>query len=187
MAEMVVQQLLLEAGAEDVDPELVSVDPEGFEVAADWGTLRSPETYLAYGRSGGFASPDRARFEESHPYPPPSRLGLNQWAPTGSWTLAQHAAVVDAAGGAITFRFQARDVNLVMGPPARGTSVPFRVRLDGAPPGPARGFDVDEQGNGTLAEQRLHQLIRQPGDVAERLVEVEFLGVGAEVYCFTFG
>ena len=74
-----------------------------------------------------------------------------------------------------------------MGPAERGTSVVFRVRLDGAGRGAAHGFDVDEQGNGTLSEQRLYQLISEPGRVDERLVEIEFLKPGAEAYCFTFG
>ena len=187
MTEMVMQQLLLDAGAHGFDPDLVSVEPKGFEVPADWSTLRSPETYLGYGRSPGFASPDHARFNEPRTYPEPSSLALNEWAPSGTWTLAQYAAVVDEPGGRIAFRFHARDVNLVMGPPARGTSVPFRVLLDGQPPRGNHGFDVDDQGNGTLAEQRLHQLIRQAGPVGERLFEIEFLDVGAEAYCFTFG
>jgi thiol-disulfide isomerase/thioredoxin len=187
MAEMVVQQLLVEAGVQGVDPELVSVEPTGFEVPADWDTLRSPETYLAYGRSAGFASFDQARFNEPHTYPDPPRLDLNHWAPSGAWTLAQHAAVVNEAGGRIAFQFQARDVNLVMGPSARGTSVRFRVRLEGEAPGGAHGFDVDEHGTGTLADQRLHQLIRQPGSIGERRFEIEFLDAGAEAYCFTFG
>jgi thiol-disulfide isomerase/thioredoxin len=187
MQEMVVQQLLIEAGADGIEGDLVSVEPEGFEVPADWRTLRSPETYLSYGRSAGFASPDRPRPNEPHTYPAPAQLGLNEWAPSGPWTVAQHASVSGGAGARISFGFQARDVNLVMGPMSRGSAVPFRVRLDGSPPGPARGFDVDEGGNGTLAEQRLHQLIRQPGAVRERLVEIEFLGAGAEAYCFTFG
>jgi len=187
MAEMVMQQLLVEAGAEGIDPDLVTVEPKGFEVPADWGTLRSPETYLAYGQSAGFASPERARFDEPRTYPELSRLGLNEWAPSGTWTLAQHAAVLNEAPGRIAFRFQARDVNLVMGPAARGTSVPFRVTLDGAAPGDAHGFDVDDEGNGTLADQRLYQLLRQTGTIRERLVEIEFLDAGAEAYCFTFG
>jgi hypothetical protein len=187
MAEMVVQQLLHEAGADDVDPSLVSVEPKGFEVPADWVSLRSPETYLGYGRSAGFASPETARFSERHAYPEPSRLSLNEWAPSGTWTLAQHAAVLDEAPGRIAFQFQARDVNLVMGPSARGTSVRFQVRLDGEAPGGAHGFDVDEHGTGTLADQRLHQLIRQPGSIGERRFEIEFLDAGAEAYCFTFG
>jgi thiol-disulfide isomerase/thioredoxin len=187
MAEVVVQQLLLDAGAEGVDPDLVSVEPEGFEVPADWRTLRSPETYLAYGRSAGFASPYPARFNQPYSYPAPSRLSLNEWAPSGTWTLAQHAAVLTEAPGRIAFQFQARDVNLVMGPSARGTSVPFRVLLDGAEPTGAHGFDVDEGGNGAVADQRLYQLIRQPDPVRERLFEIEFLDPGVEAYCFTFG
>ena len=187
MIEMVVQQLLLEAGAPDVDPDLVAVQPTGFEVPADWGTLRSPETYLAFGRSAGFASPDQARFNQPYTYPEPSRLDINQWAPSGTWTLAQHAAVVDEGGGRIAFQFQARDVDLVMGPSRRGTPIPFRVLLDGQAPGSAHGFDVDEGGNGTLADQRLYQLIRQTGSIEERRFEIEFLDAGAEAYCFTFG
>jgi len=187
MTEMVVQQLLLEAGAEGIDPGLASVEPKGFEVAADWGTLRTPETYTAYGRSAAFASPESARFNVPHTYPKPDRLFLNEWAPSGSWTIAQHAAVSNEAGARIGFQFQARDVNLVMGPATRGAKVSFRVLLDGQAPGGSHGFDVDEAGNGTVADQRLYQLIRQPGSIRERLVEIEFLGAGAEAYCFTFG
>ncbi len=186
MSEMVIQQLLVDGGASGIDQDLVAVDPVGFEVAADWGTLRTPETYLSFARSSGFASPDDPTLEP-HLYPEPSRLGLNQWAPVGRWTIAQHAAVLDEPDGRIAFRFQARDVNLVMGPATRGTSVRYRVLLDGQAPGAAHGFDVDEAGNGTLADQRLHQLIRQPGTIDESLVEIEFLDAGAEAYCFTFG
>ena len=187
MSEMVVQQLLFEAGIEGFDPELVSVEPKGFEVPADWSTLGSPETYLAYGRSSGFASPDREQFNEQHHYPDTSRLELNEWAPSGTWTLAQHAAVLNEPGGRIAYRFQARDVNLVMGPATRGSSIPFRVLLDGSAPGADHGDDVDEAGNGTLADQRLHQLIRQADTAGNRTFEIEFLDAGAEAYCFTFG
>jgi hypothetical protein len=112
---------------------------------------------------------------------------LNEWAPSGVWTLAEHASVLSEAPGRIAIRFHARDVNLVMGPPARGTSAPFRILIDGEVPGAAHGTDVDEQGNGTLSEQRLYQLIRQPKPIADRLFEIEFLESGVEAYCFTFG
>jgi hypothetical protein len=95
--------------------------------------------------------------------------------------------VLGEAPGGIAIRFHARDVNLVMGPPARGTSVPFRVLIDGDPPGAAHGTDVDGQGNGTVSEQRLYQLIRQPKPIADRQFEIEFLDSGVEAYCFTFG
>ena len=187
MTEMVIQQLLVEAGADGFDPDLVSVDPTGLEVPADWRTLRTPETYLGLDRSTGFASPDEPRSNQPHTYPRPHRLGLNQWAPSGTWTLTSHAAVSGEAGSRIAFQFQARDVHLVMGPMTRGDSCPFRVLLDGEEPGAAHGGDVDDAGNGTLADQRLYQLIRQPGPVDERRLEIEFLGRGAEAYCFTFG
>src|SRR5215213_9023392 len=187
MSEMALQQLLREAGKEDFDPAFVSVDPQGTEVAADWSDLRTPETYLSYGRSYGFASPDGEHFDEPHDYPEPSGLNLNQWAPSGLWTLAEHASVLGEAPGGIAIRFHARDVNLVMGPPARGTSVPFRVLIDGEPPDGASGIDVDEHGKGTVGEQRLYQLIRQSKPIADRLFEIEFLDSDVEAYCFTFG
>jgi thiol-disulfide isomerase/thioredoxin len=187
MTEMVLQQLLMDAGADGLDGELVQVQPEGFEVDADWRNLRTPETYLGYGRTTGFASPDGLRADDEHAYPGPSGLRLNQWSPVGRWTIAEHAAVSNEANGRIAFRFHARDVHLVMGPVERGRSVPIRVRLDGQPPGDAHGLGVDESGNGTVAQQRLHQLIRQPGPISERTLEIEFLEPGVEAYCFTFG
>jgi thiol-disulfide isomerase/thioredoxin len=187
MSEMAVQRLLREAGEEGFDPALASVEPEGAEVPADWSNLRTPETYLGYGRAYGLASSDGGRFGEPHDYPEPPRLGLSEWAPSGVWTLAGHAAVLDEAPGRIAIRFHARDANLIMGPPQRGVSVPFRVLVDGEPPGAASGTDVDERGNGTVGEQRLYQLIRQPEPVVNRLFEIEFLESGAEAYCFTFG
>jgi hypothetical protein len=156
-------------------------------VEADWSNLRTPETYLSYGRAYGFASANGERFVDPHAYPEPSRLGLNEWAPSGVWTLAEHASVLNEAPGRIAIRFHARDVNLVMGPAEAGLSVPFRVLIDGEPPDAANGTDVDEHGNGTLSEQRLYQLIRQPKPIADRLFEIEFLDSGVEAYCFTFG
>ena len=187
MQEMVIQHLLMDAGADAFDPDLVTVEPKGFELEADWRTLRTPETYLGLRQTAGFASPDDPRYGELHEYPAAGRLGLNQWAPSGPWTLAAHAAVSGDSGARIAFRFQARDVHLVMGPASKGESIPFRVFLDGEPAGAAHGDDIDETGAGTLVDQRLHQLIRQPGRVDERTFEIEFLGAGAEAYCFTFG
>jgi hypothetical protein len=122
MSEMVVQQVLSEAGKEAFDPALVSVDPQGTEVAADWSNVRTPETYLGFGRAYGFRVSRGERFDEPHNYPEPPRLSLNQWAPAGRWTLAEHAAVLNEAPGRIAIGFHARDVNLVMGP-AAGKSV----------------------------------------------------------------
>ena len=139
MTEMVIQQLLLDAGADDVDQDLVAVEPAGLEVAADWRTLQSPETYLGYGQSNGFAQDEVARFDQPDAYTAPAGLPLNSWALSGTWTVARHAAVANEAGGRIAFRFHARDVNLVMGPASAGASIPFRVFLDGQPARPLTG------------------------------------------------
>jgi len=117
----------------------------------------------------------------------PAYLRLNQWALSGVWTVKAEAAVLNVAGGRIAYRFHARDLHLILGPAARGTSVRFRVFLDGQPAGAARGSDVDGRGDGTVAEQRLYQLVRQSGPVDERLFEIEFLDPGVEAFAFTFG
>ena len=95
--------------------------------------------------------------------------------------------MLNKASGRIAYRFHARDVNLVMGPEARGKTVRFRVLIDGKAPGAAHGSDVDEQGNGTVGEQRTYQLVRQPKPIVERTFEIEFLDPGVEAYGFTFG
>jgi hypothetical protein len=74
-----------------------------------------------------------------------------------------------------------------MTPRAGGRPVRFRVLIDGQEPGPAHGVDVDEQGNGVVAEPRMYQLIRKPGRVADRQFEIQFLDPGVEVFVFTFG
>ena len=70
---------------------------------------------------------------------------------------------------------------------APGSSIRFRVLIDGKPPGEAHGIDVDEQGNGNVTEQRLYQLVSQPKAVIDRQFEIEFLDPGVEAFAFTFG
>jgi thiol-disulfide isomerase/thioredoxin len=185
--EMVIQQLLMDAGVDGVDQDLVAVTPVALEVAADWRTLQSPETYVGYGQSSGFAQDDVARFDETHTYVAPARLPLNHWGLSGNWTVARHAAMLNDPGGRIAFQFHARDLNLVMGPASGGVSIAFRVFLDGQLAEDAHGTDVASDGTGVLKDQRTYQLIRQPGPIVDRLFEIEFVDAGVEAYCFTFG
>jgi thiol-disulfide isomerase/thioredoxin len=191
MTEMVIQQLLFaepdNTGHDGVDHGLVVVEPRGLEVAADWTTLASPETYVGYRQSTGFAQEDHATYDASVEYVRPDRLRVNEWALVGPWTVASHAAISHASGARIAFQFHARDVNLVMGPASRGASIPFRVFLDGELATNAHGSDVDADGTGTVHAQRTYQLIRQAGEIVDRLVEIEFDDAGVEAYCFTFG
>ena len=187
VTEMVIQQLLLDAGADEVDQDLVLVDPHGLEVAADWRNLQSPETYVGYRQSTGFAQDNVARFDEPDVYAAPARLPVNSWGLSGNWTVAQHAAVANEPGGRVAFQFHARDLNLVMGPASRGASISFRVFLDGQLADGAYGFDVNPDGRGIVGDQRTYQLIRQAGPIVSRRFEIEFGDAGVEVYCFTFG
>jgi thiol-disulfide isomerase/thioredoxin len=186
-AERVIQALLAEAGDKNVGQGLATLDARGAEVAADWNHLESGENYLGYERTDGFASPGGAILDERHAYIAPERLGRNEWALAGEWTVERGFAALNAANGRIVYRFHARDVHLVMGPSTRGASVRFRVFIDGRAPDAAHGSDADEQGNGVVSEQRLHQLIRQPGTIGDRTFEIEFLDAGVEAYAFTFG
>jgi thiol-disulfide isomerase/thioredoxin len=183
-----IRQLLVAAGREGgTDREPVSIEARGPEVGADWRNLKSPETYVGQQRAENFASQGGALLNTRHSYSVPARLRLNQWALSGEWTVKTEAVALSAAGGRIAYRFHARDLHLVMGPNARRAAVPFRVLLDGQPPRTEHGSDVDDQGNGTVKEQRLYQLIRQSGPIADRQFEIEFLDSGVEAFAFTFG
>jgi hypothetical protein len=190
-SELIIRRLLEEAGmvpsGGDGGHDLVSVEARGLEAAADWSSVQSPETYLGAERGENFASPGGAVVGERRVYTAPARLQLNEWALVGAWTVQEGASALNTANGRIAYRFHARDVNLVMGPATRGTSVRCRVLLDGQAPGAAHGSDVDEQGSGVVAEQRVYQLIRQPLPIAGRLFEIEFLDAGVEAFAFTFG
>ena len=185
--EMVIQRLLRDSGRDTVPHDLVSVVPTGLEAQADWASLRSPESYLGYEQARGFASAGDAVLDQTRDYVAPDRLNLNHWALAGDWTLERRASVLDRTDGRILFRFHARDVHLVMGPRPPETSVRFRVLIDGEPPGDSHGLDIDEQGRGTVDQQRLYQLIRQPGSINDRTFEITFLAPGVEAYVFTFG
>ena len=186
-SEMVIQQLLAEAGSAGAGDDLVFVESRGAEAPADWDTLRSPENYTGYERTENLASPGGAVPGTPHVYTAPAELSLNHWALSGAWTVEEQAATLNQAGGQIAYRFHARDLHLVMGSAAPGTPIRFRALIDGQPPGAAHGADTDEAGHGTVTQPRLYQLIRQSGLIADHTFEITFLDSGAQAYAFTFG
>jgi hypothetical protein len=179
-SERVIQKLL------GVDRDLVSVEGVGVEADADWQHLRTPETYLGYGRGERLASIGGVALDETNVYEIPNRLHTNRWALAGKWTIGQENVMLDAPNGTIAFRFQARDAHMVLSS-ASPDPIPFTVLLDGEAPGPSHGEDIDEDGNGVLAEGRLYQLVRQHDVVRKRTLEITFRDQGAEAYAFTFG
>jgi thiol-disulfide isomerase/thioredoxin len=186
-SERVIQQLLAAAGRDNTSQELVPANARGIETAADWGNLKSPENYVGYARTENFASPGGAALDQRRVYAAPTQMSLNQWALAGDWTVGKQAVVLNRPNGRIAYRFHARDLHLVMGPHAGGTPVRFRVLVDGKPPGPGHGLDVDDKGNGMVNEPRLYQLIRQAPPIADREFAIEFLDPGVEAFAFTFG
>ncbi|MGH2687663.1 MAG: thioredoxin [Actinomycetota bacterium] len=179
-SERVIQKLL------GVDRDLVSVEGHGVEAEADWQHLRTPETYLGYGRGERLASTGGVALDETRVYEIPNRLHTNRWALGGKWTIGPENVMLDAPNGTVAFRFQARDAHMVLSS-ARPDPISFSVLLDGEAPGPSHGEDINEDGNGVLAEGRLYQLVRQHDMVRKRTLEITFAEAGAEAYAFTFG
>jgi hypothetical protein len=186
-SERTIRKLLTEAGATQLPDPIDDAAGDGISAAADTSNVASPETYLGFERAENFASPGSFATDAVKEYEFPPSLSLNQWALGGRWQVTKERARLDAAPGRIAFRFRARDLHLVLGPGAQGKSIRFRVLLDGKPPRDDHGMDIDVDGNGSVREQRLYQLIRQSGAVQEHEFTIEFLDANVEAYSFTFG
>lgn len=182
-----IQQLLKEANAKPMVASTVAVHAQGVQAAADTNDVYSPETYIGYARAAHFASPGGFKRDREQLYGEPQHLRLNQWGLTGNWLDHQQVAVLSSAGGKIVFRFHARDLHLVLGPTVGGKPVRFRVTIDGHAPGENHGVDTDAQGNGVVVDDRLYQLVRQKGSVADHTFAIEFLDAGVQAFSFTFG
>lgn len=181
-----IQELLKERKDATQPPSgALPLQASGAEIAADNAALASPETYIGYQRAERFSSSGGLRHDRAQVYLAPSSLKRNQWAFSGSWIDHGEAAVLNAAHGSILFRFHARDLHLVLGPGA--APVRFRIRIDGQAPGADHGVDCDEQGFGTVTEDRLYQLVRQRETIEDRTFEIEFLDPGVQAFAFTFG
>ncbi|CAO3360774.1 cytochrome c biogenesis protein DipZ [Azospirillum palustre] len=190
--ERVIQDLLAEAAGGRAaegpvsDGGLVSPAGQGAQAPADLGEVRSGETYVGYRQAANFVSPERDGIERPQDYTV-GALRLNRWGLSGNWTVGAEQARLNRAGGAIIYRFRARDLHLILGPTRDGRPVRFQVTIDGMVPGSDHGTDTDAEGNGTVSETRLYQLVRQAGAVRERTFEVRFLDPGVDAYAFTFG
>jgi cytochrome c biogenesis protein CcdA/thiol-disulfide isomerase/thioredoxin len=193
-SEHVIQELLAEAGhgaAPAMSPSATSSDDattgQGAMMQADNADMRSPETYIGYERAEQFMSPGGQTPDRIHDYAVPKSLDVNDWGLAGAWKVSSEHATLEGTSGRIVYRFHARDLHLVLGPSKDGKPVRFRVSIDGAAPGAAHGSDIQADGSGTVTEERLYQLVRQTGPVADRTFTIEFLDPGVEAYAFTFG
>jgi thiol-disulfide isomerase/thioredoxin len=185
-SERIIQKLLADAGDSNVPAGVVAVHASGVEAASAKADRQSPETYLGYNRIDNFASPGGVVQDTSHVYAAGSQ-NLNDWSLVGNWTVGGERAQLNEKDGSIVYRFHARDLHLVLGPSTDGSPVRFRITIDGAKPGAAHGVDVDSEGQGVVTAQRLYQLVRDPGPVADHTFEIQFLDPGVQAYAFTFG
>ena len=182
-----IQQLLKEANTKQVASDIANVHGQGVEAVADMDDVRSPETYIGYARAEHFASPDGIQQDVAHVYPEPEQLQLNEWGLAGKWEDHRQVAILKATGGKIVFRFHARDLHLVLAPAAGGKPVHFKVSIDGHAPEQNHGVDTDAHGDGVVTEDRLYQLIRQQGSIADHTFSIEFQDAGVQAFSFTFG
>ncbi|MDH7797530.1 MULTISPECIES: cytochrome c biogenesis protein DipZ [unclassified Beijerinckia] len=185
-SERVIQQLLKEAGQTHIANDVVDVKLAGIEASSQVQDVQSPETYLGTMRGQNFISPGGAIQDQPRDYQPGSPR-LNEWGLSGNWSVGLERATANAPGAGIVYRFHARDLHLVLAAPPSGQAVRFRVKIDGHAPGDDHGVDTDAQGDGTVTDQRLYQLIRQKGAITDHLFEIEFLDPGVQAYAFTFG
>jgi cytochrome c biogenesis protein CcdA/thiol-disulfide isomerase/thioredoxin len=184
-SEQVIQRLLAEAGRTTVPAGIVAVNASGAQTASSEADVQSPETYIGYERAERLVSPGGA-LENARKIYTNGAPRLNEWGLAGSWTVGPEQATLQQQGGSIAYRFHARDLHLVLAAPD-GKPVRFRVTIDGAVPGEARGADVDANGQGVVTGQRLYQLVRQRGVIGDHTFEITFLDAGVQAYAFTFG
>lgn len=182
-SEQVIRTLLREAGRTPGSMPPVDVEASGAQAASS-GAARSPETYIGYQRAENFVSPGGFVLNRAQTYAYSGALKPNQWALSGQWMVRPQQARLTGPDGGIRYRFTGRDLHLVMG---AEKPVRFRVLIDGKPPGAAAGADVNADGYGMVGEQRLYQLVRQPGRGGEAVFEIRFEGPGVEAFAFTFG
>jgi cytochrome c biogenesis protein CcdA/thiol-disulfide isomerase/thioredoxin len=186
-SEQWIRDLLKEANQGAIPDTMTKVAGSGTEAAPDANDVQSPETYIGYARAENFASPGGFNQDDPQVYKTPDGLKLNQWALNGNWKDEDQVATALAADAGISFRFHARDLHLVVGPPADGKAVRFRVTIDGHAPGADHGLDTDAEGYGNVTGDRLYQLVRQRGNILDRTFRIEFLAPGVRAYSFTFG
>lgn len=186
-AELRIQQLLNEASGKNISANLVTPQADGAEAAADWENLQSPENFLGYTRTEGFASPGGIVTDKRKLYTTSPPLKLNHWALSGEWTMGEERVFLHNKDGKVIYRFHARDLHLIMGPAVPGQTIKFRVLIDGKSPGLSHGLDIDSNGNGIVTEHRMYQLIRQQAPVIDREFQIEFFDPEVEVFDFTFG
>jgi cytochrome c biogenesis protein CcdA/thiol-disulfide isomerase/thioredoxin len=172
-SEKIIQDLLKETGMKDITEEISNPSYTIYS--------RTPETYLGFARIDRFASPETISDSKLASYTIPEKVGNNQFAYGGQWTISAEYANPQE-GSELVLNFESKEVFLVMGPageePAR-----VRVYVDGE----MQYFGEDnENGIVTVDSDRLYKLVDLPSP-GRHILRLEFLDSNAEIFAFTFG
>lgn len=135
---------------------------------------RSPETYLGYWRPANIISSPSIQPEKSAVYTTPTSFSTNGLGYSGQWYLAEKFALA-SPGSSLHFRFDAKEVNLVMAPVDGHLSPTIQVFLDGQLH-QTLTLDFKQLYNLVLLEER-----------GNHYLEIKFPDGGVEAYAFTFG
>ena len=173
--ETAIRALLAEAGAQlggKSHPTDVVVPSE----------VATPETYLGTERAQGWIDGPRSGQRDYGP-PATGELKLNDFAYSGTWSIAKQPATA-IAGAGIDLEFEAKNAYLVLSSPG-GRPLPVQVLLDGRLISSAdAGADV-RHGTVVVRRQRLYSLVSLPRDERHHL-SLRF-APGVSGYAFTFG
>jgi hypothetical protein len=166
MTEAAIRALLAQAGAKDLGS-----GAKAHDVIVPSSTPITPETYLGTLRGSGWI--ENEPLPGAHTYSAPSyTLALNDFAYGGHWTIHTYQALA-GAGATIDATVQAKNVYMVLSPPAHG---------DGAV-----AVFINGRYSKTLAvtAQRLYQ-IGGFANNSRHSFHLEF-SAGTSGYSFTFG
>ncbi|QQR83705.1 redoxin domain-containing protein [Candidatus Peregrinibacteria bacterium] len=187
--EMKIQALLKERAARlGLDP---SVIPGGVVEPSDVITRSegkiSPEVYFGSKRNFTLAngSPGQIGVQT---FSRPATVETDALYLTGEWDIQPEFAKSTSAGSTILYRYQAKDVYMVLsGPPGAG-SVDVLVKIDGKVITPAMaGADVNENGMVTVSKERLYKLVADDNNLTPHTLELEAQDAGLNAFTFTFG
>ncbi len=174
--EQVLQQLLKESGAQQVNTALTQVAPAGFV------DNQTPETYVGTGRQERFRSPEQVKAGATQQYSFPPAVPLHTFAAAGQWTFQKEFAQT-GADARLQLHFNAKDVYLVM---SSDQAAPVGVQLLGAASPSNHSEDVNAQGLVTVGQSRLYHLVHLDKG-QEGTLELQFNQPDVKVYAFTFG
>ena len=174
------------SGCSASSAQLDSVEGVGVEAEADWDHLRTPETYLGYGRSEHLASPDGAALDQHRVYELPGACASTTGHASASGRSGPRTSCSSRPAGASPTG-STRATRTSCCHPERASRFPSACSSTARPGARHTAWTSTRTGTACSRDCRLNQLVREHDAVRERTLEIMFLEPGAEAYAFTLG